>query len=174
MAHINAQRLQELIDEHGPALTLYARQFCRAAEDAVQEALVELVRQDPQPGNLVGWLYVATRCRALNLDRAERRRKRHHRQSVEGRQQWFVPASSGLEEPMDLEPLLASLPGLEREIVIARIWGERSFVQIAELVQQPLSSVHRRYQQALAELGRQLQRLQNPSRSDYESSRTIP
>ena len=156
MTHINAQRLQELINLHGPALTLYARQWCHAAEDAVQEAFVDLVRQDPQPDNPVAWLYLAARRRATNQARSERRRARHQRLAGEQRMAWFLPANDGLDQTADLQSLLAELPDLEREIVIARIWGELAFAQIAELVQQPLSSVHRRYQQALTELGRKM------------------
>ena len=46
-------------------------------------------------------------------------------------------------EPGELEPMLAELPRLEREIVVARIWGELSFEQIAELVERSTSAVHR-------------------------------
>ena len=52
----------------------------------------------------------------------------------------------------EFESALAGLPPLEREIVVARIWGRLSFAQIAELVEQSSSAVHRRYKRALAEL----------------------
>ncbi len=39
-----AELLAALLDEHGPALALYAAQWTDAPEDCVQEALVELAR----------------------------------------------------------------------------------------------------------------------------------
>jgi RNA polymerase sigma-70 factor (ECF subfamily) len=174
VAHIDAQRLQELIDKNGSALALYARQWCRTAEDAVQEALVELVRKDPPPDNPLAWLYLATRRRAMNQARAEQRRAKHQRRAGEERENWFVTGDDRRDEPIDLEALLSRLPDLEREIVVARIWGELSFAQIADLVQQPLSSVHRRYQRALTELGKQMPSQRNSLRPDHESRTTIP
>jgi len=158
--NLDAQTLQELIDARGAALALYARQWCSAPEDAVQEALVELLRQHPPPENLVGWLYTTVRRRAMNQARAAGRQAKHLRAAAEQREMWFTPCDPPDSE-VDLKALLTRLPNLEREIVIARIWGELSFAQIAELVDQPLSTVHRRYQQALAELERKLTQLEH-------------
>lgn len=152
MTHIDERILQELIDAHGAALTLYARQWCRAPEDAVQEALVDLVRTEPVPNDPVAWLYTATRRRAMNVARAENRRAKHYRQASEETPTWFVPTHDDLDNPVDVQSALADLPQLEREIVVARIWGGLSFAQIAELVEQSSSSVHRHYQRTLVEL----------------------
>lgn len=160
MTHIDAQSLQELIDTHAAALTLFARQWCRDPEDAVQEALIELLRQNPIPNNLVAWLYTTVRRRAMNLARADGRRAKHQRSASEQRTSWFLPAESQLDDPVDYESLLARLPRTEREIVVARIWGELSFAQIAELADQPLSTVHRRYQRALGELAGMMNQLE--------------
>ncbi|MBC8868868.1 MAG: sigma-70 family RNA polymerase sigma factor [Planctomycetes bacterium] len=154
MTRIDTQRLGELIDTHGAALTLYARQWCRSPEDALQEALIDLLRQTPVPNHPIAWLYKTVRRRAMNLARAERRRVKHHRQACEQRKSWFLPADGMSDEPVDAEALLRRLPPLEREIVVARVWGELSFGQIADLVDRSTSAVHRRYQRALAELGR--------------------
>ncbi len=160
MTHIDAQFLQELIDAHSAALTLYARQWCHAPEDAVQEALIELLRQDPFPDNVVAWLYVAVRRRAMNVARAESRREKHQQQAGRQRGHWFVTEEGDLDDPTDYQTYLARLPQLEREIIVARIWGERSFAEIGELVKQSTSTVHRRYQQALATLQRMINETQ--------------
>ena len=55
------------MDEHGAAKSLYARQWCRVPDDALQEALIDLARQDPVPDNPVAWLYKTVRRRAMNL-----------------------------------------------------------------------------------------------------------
>jgi DNA-directed RNA polymerase specialized sigma24 family protein len=46
-----------LIDAHAAPLVLYARQWCGAPEDVVQEAFVKLVRQRRAPEDAVAWLY---------------------------------------------------------------------------------------------------------------------
>lgn len=158
MTHLDERNLQELIDAHGAALTLYARQWCRAPEDAVQEALVDLLRTDPHPNDPVAWLYTTTRRRAMNVARAESRRAKHHRQASQETQAWFVPNKDDLDDLVNVESALAGLPPLEREIVVARIWGRLSFAQIAELVEQSSSAVHRRYKRTLAELREVLNR----------------
>ena len=152
MTRLDERSLQELIDAHGAALTLYARQWCRAPEDAVQEALVDLLRTDSRPKDPVAWLYTTTRRRAMNVARAENRRAKHHRQASQETKAWFVPNKDELDDLVNVESALAGLPPLEREIVVARIWGRLSFTQIAELVEQSSSSVHRRYKRTLAEL----------------------
>lgn len=154
MAHIDAKQLTEVIETHGGTLTLYARQWCHTPDDAVQEALIDLARQDPPPDEIAAWLHTTVRRRAMNLGRAESRRDAHHRQAGLERDAWFVARSDHLDEPIDYETHLAQLPALDREIVVARIWGELTFTQIAGIVEQSLSTVHRRYQTALRELER--------------------
>jgi RNA polymerase sigma-70 factor (ECF subfamily) len=165
---IDAPYLQELLDAHGAALTLYARQFSRSPEDALQEALIQLLRQDPTPHHPVAWLYKTVRRRALNIERAESRRLKHHRQAGEQQESWFLPDAEAPDEALNLERLLAQLPQLDREIVVARIWGDFSFSEIAELVHRPLSSVHRTYQNALATLAQMADQQPDPSRPRHE------
>ena len=156
MKKIDTQELRQLLDAHGAALLLYARQWYRAPEDALQEALIDLLRQTPAPRYPVAWLFTTIRRRAMNLARGEQRRARHQRQAAAERAWWFVADDLAPFEPGELERLLTQLPPLEREIVVARIWGEVSFEQIAVLVARSSSAVHRRYQRALAVLGKVL------------------
>src|SRR5438876_532378 len=76
--------LGRLVDRHAAALVLYARQWCAAAEDVVQEAFIKLSAQSPAPPNPVPWLYRVVRNAALSAARAERRR-RHHESVAAGR-----------------------------------------------------------------------------------------
>ena len=153
MQRIDTEKLQQLIDAHGAALALYARQWCNAPEDALQEALIELLRQDPVPDHPVAWLFKAVRRRAMNLARGERRRAEHHRRAGRQREAWFVDEGDEQLDRGELARMLDQLPGLEREIVVVRIWGELPFERIAELVDLSSSTVHRRYRRALSLLG---------------------
>lgn len=150
---IDSERLKQLIDAHGAALALYARQWCKAPEDALQEALLELLRETPAPEHPAAWLFKTVRRRAMNLARGERRRAEHHRRADEQRPQWFCDDHAEEFDSGELQTMLERLPPLDREIVVARIWGELPFERIAELVGMSLSSAHRHYHRALTHLG---------------------
>jgi hypothetical protein len=78
-----------LIDAHAAALVQYARQWCGAPEDVVQEAFVKLVRQRRPPEDAVAWLYRVVRNGALDAAKMARRRQR--RESAAAKPvHWFV------------------------------------------------------------------------------------
>ena len=56
----------------------------------------------------------------------------------------------------EIERSIGTLEDLERQIVVAHIWGELSFSQIAKVVDKPRSTVHRHYKNALAMLAKSL------------------
>lgn len=114
--------------------------------------MIELLRESPVPRDSVAWLFKAVRYRAINLARSETRRSKHQQQSAELRESWFDPEPENEFDSEELEGFLAQLPSLDREILVARIWGEMSFEQIANLVESNSSTVHRRYQSALKRL----------------------
>jgi RNA polymerase sigma-70 factor (ECF subfamily) len=144
--------LKQLLATHGGALLLYARQWHRDPDDALQEALVDLLRLDAAPDHPVAWLFTTIRRRAMNLARAEQRRDRHQREAAAQRPAWFVEQREAPFEPGELEGWLQVLPQLEREIVVAHVWGGLTFQQIAELVDSTASTAHRKYQRALERL----------------------
>ena len=149
LARISEEKLRQIFDQYGGSLALYARQWSFQPEDALQEGLIELAKQDPEPIDSVAWLFKAVRFRAINLQRAEQRRGKHQLKAVEQQPDWFEPDMNQGMESDELQSVLNQLPQLDREILIARIWGERSFEEIASLVQSSTSTVHRRYQASL-------------------------
>lgn len=136
---------------------LYARQWCANPDDALQDALIDLANQTTDPRDLVGWLFKAVRCKAINQARSEHRRTKYQQLAAQQRDEWFHFDPSASIDAAEIESLLVELPDLEREIVVARIWGDLSFEQIAELVDRSLSFVYRRYQQALNDLERKIE-----------------
>lgn len=155
-----ASMLKNLVEQNSPALALFARSWCDCPEDAVQEALLELVKQPQLPPEPIAWLYQAVRWRAISLARGDNRRS--ERQQIAGRKsavsddRWFIaisPADS--QSAFDGTELKAALQGLDatkRAIVVARIWGDQTFEQIAASMDLSRSSIHRRYQQAIVQL----------------------
>lgn len=151
------EQLQVLFDDLSAALVLYARQWCQSPDDAVQEAFVELFRIQEDPQCPRAWLYTATRRRAQNIARAEQRRRKHHetadrqRQTQESSENWFRTSEESLVAG-EVAEALSQLQGEERELLVARIWGELSFDELSKLLQCSVSSAHRRYNAALMTL----------------------
>jgi RNA polymerase sigma-70 factor (ECF subfamily) len=153
---VGPELLAWLLDRHGPALVLFARQWCRAADDAVQEALVELARQVQAPRDLLPWLYRVVRNKALSVSRAEQRRRRHETRSSEERPTWFVPACDAALDGQAATEALAALDDEQRQIVVAHLWGGLTFAEIGRLIDTSDSTAHRRYVAALAVLRERL------------------
>ncbi len=154
---IDEALLGRLLDEHAAALELYAAQWCDRlqAQDIVQDALLELVRQHPVPERIVPWLYRVVRNRAVSHFRSEQRRRQRERASA-AKTPWFVPDEESSIDADAATRALEELPFEEREIVVARLWGGLTFAEIATLVDKPISTIHRRYNAALETLRKRL------------------
>jgi RNA polymerase sigma factor (sigma-70 family) len=143
------------VDVYSAPLVLYARQWCDAPEDIVQEAFIKLVRQSRLPEDTVAWLYRVVRNGAL--DEAKMARRRLRRESASARPVlWFVePEVDGL----DAETAVAALERLapdQREVIVARHWGGLSFEQIAGVIGCSASTAFRRYTAGVEHLRSQL------------------
>jgi RNA polymerase sigma factor (sigma-70 family) len=160
-------QIGRLLDAHAAGLTLYARQWCAAPEDAVQEAFLKLAGWAAPPPDAVGWLYAVTRNLARTAGRSERRRRRHEAAAASRRPGWFVPTERGALDGESAAVALETLPPEEREAVVARIWGGLSFEQIGVLLGLSAATAHRRFTAGLALLR---ERLTDPC----PSSRSIP
>lgn len=150
---IDAALIGRLLDEQGPALALYAAQWTDAADDCVQEALVELARQPSLPKHVVAWLYRVVKNRALNAARMDRRRRaREGHLAVQRLLLSRQSHSVGLADTDDVVRALEQLPSNQREIVVMRIWGSLTFDQIAAATSVSPATACRQYQQALVTL----------------------
>lgn len=147
--------LAQLLQERGAALVLYARQWCDCPEDVVQQALLKLVSQRKPPQQLVAWLYRVVRNDAISTARQQRRRERRE-MTVASPELWFEKGAGQLDA-QDAAAALASLPLELREVVVARIWGNLTFAEIAELVETSLSTAQRRYEQGIREMQTRLE-----------------
>ena len=147
--------VQNVLETQAAALELYARAWCSTPEDVVQDAIVQLAHSKPLPERPIGWLYCAVRRGAISAGRAETRRKRH--ESVAARPlEWFEPAVGNALDARTATEALSDLTLDQREVLVARLWGELSFVEIGELVGCSSSAAHRRYVAGLAALRERL------------------
>jgi RNA polymerase sigma-70 factor (ECF subfamily) len=152
---MTSHELARLVDTHGPALILYARQWCATPEDVVQDAFVKLVAARQPPRAVVPWLYRVVRHRAIDAGRTARRRRRREAAAAQP-VRWFV---EGAVEGLDAAAAVAALerlPAEQREVIVARLWGGLSFEQIAEVAGCSASTAFRRFDAGIDALRREL------------------
>lgn len=146
---LSYEGLAEIVDTHVDALLLFARQWSReSAEDVVQEAFLQLVRRvkanDP-PENAVAWLYRVVRNELITRHHSRCRSRIREERVASERPDWFEPSVETRLDGMRAAEQLETLPGEEREVVVARIWGGLSFEEIGDLTKTSRSTAHRRY-----------------------------
>jgi len=152
---MDPERLAQLFDRHAPALVLYARQWCDSPEDVVQEAFLRLSKQAELPELIRPWLYRVVRNAAISSER-QRRRRRQRETAVSQLKPWFETVDDRLEI-QEATTAIQSLSDVHREAVIARLWGEMTFEELAALQNCSRATAHRRYRDALRELQSRLE-----------------
>ncbi|MFI3244714.1 MAG: sigma-70 family RNA polymerase sigma factor [Akkermansia sp.] len=157
------------LGENSARLMLYARQQCRSeadAEDVLQESLVQLV-QTVEAGEFKGvpeqWLsYVYTTIRHRAMDRGRRAEVRRNYVSrmyeveqAEGYcDPWLVSSPDDELIRAKAEELLKEINPDHAEVIVLKIWGERTFSDIADILGLPPSTVGSRYRYGIQALRR--------------------
>lgn len=131
-------------------LLLIARAIGEPAEDAVQEAFLQLAKQSPTPCDPFAWLVIVTRNQLLQWRRSgQRRRKREQRPD---HRNWFDQDQLQIESSLDAMQVTRELERLDpeqRQVIVMHLWGELSFDQIAEVTGSSRSTAHRTFQSAI-------------------------
>ena len=158
---------------NGPKMLLFARQQTRSQEDAkdvFQDALVKLVNK-VQSGEFIGgqqawppYLYTAIRRLAIDLSRRDDRRKRReisvNADAETGQYDalvpWFDIESSDDETRAQLEKSLKELPEKFAEVITLKIWGDRTFAEIGEILEISQNTAASRYRYGLEALKKNL------------------
>ena len=161
------------LDEHASKLFLFARNQTRTHEDAqdvLQDAIVKLVakiREGEFVGDQDAWqpyLYTSIRRLAIDLGRKEDRRRRREDHvysgdaiaSSEAFHPWFHSDGGDEENRTQLEAALKALPKKFSEVIIMKVWGERTFAQIGEALDISQNTAASRYRYGLEALKREL------------------
>ena len=146
-----------MVVDHGAALRLFAAAYCYDPDDCVQQAFIKLTIQHPPPTHPVAWLYRVVKREALGQRRSARRRANREAKAAEQAPRWFVDQQQSNEiDPHELTKALQQLDDDQREIVIAKIWGNLKFEEIAEIAGCSTSAAHRRFHAALDQLRDQM------------------
>ncbi|MFO0801183.1 MAG: sigma-70 family RNA polymerase sigma factor [Gemmataceae bacterium] len=145
------RQLADLVAAHAPALTLYARTWCLAPDDAVQDAFCKLAALRAAPADPAAWLFRATRNAAIDLGRSDRRR-RLREEAVARPDLWFVEAEIDGLDAAEAVAALECLPPEQREVIVARLWGGLTLEQAADAAGCAVSTAFRRYEAGIAAL----------------------
>jgi RNA polymerase sigma-70 factor (ECF subfamily) len=168
----SASQWRDWLGEHGAKLLLFARQQTRRPEDAqdvFQEALVKLAKKVDSGvflGGQESWmpfLYTQIRREAIDLGRRNDRRRRREETVVEDERcgevredAWFQSAGYGDERENMMEEALKELPDKFSEVITMKVWGDRTFADIGEILGISINTAASRYRYGIEALRKKL------------------
>ncbi|WP_261346679.1 RNA polymerase sigma factor [Crateriforma spongiae] len=155
---MDAEQICRIWDTHRDRLMLIARAMDPlvsdgGADDAVQEAFIELAKRGQPPDDPVAWMARIIRNRLLMWRRGRQRRR--ERENDYARLTWLVRRddSAAIDiDPRKLTEVLQTMPDDQRQVIVMRWWGDMTFRQIAGVLGQSRSRTHRQYQHGIAHL----------------------
>lgn len=153
----DATAFATLVQTHQAALLRHARAVLGNGspyEDVVQETFLKLAQKPPslardvlgnpalERAQLSSWLHTVTRNLCMDVARSETRRKRREQEAS------AVEAADGGLAALDqidtrsvVEKQLNRLPSEQREVLVLRLLGERSYKEIAEITGKKIGTV---------------------------------
>ena len=144
------------------SLLLFARQWDEGtAEDVVQNALVrlyELYKLAEPPENVAAWLFALVRNESNDRFRRRKKHERLNKDYALSREHWFEPDHESRLDAALVTGQLQRLPLEFREIIVAKIWGELTYEEIAQVTGSSKSTVHRKYVEGLSLLKKMVQK----------------
>ena len=148
------------LETHGAAMVLLARQWVPSradAEDVVQEAFVRFWRSRERIEEPVAYMYACVKHCALDWQRGRARQVRREVAIARPEAEPLLTAPVELEERrVAIETALRTLPEIQAEVLVMKIWGGLSFPQIATALGTSDNTVASRYRYGLAKLREQL------------------
>jgi RNA polymerase sigma-70 factor (ECF subfamily) len=177
----SASAWRDWLSANGPRLLLFAKNQTRNAQDAedvLQDALIKLVEKinsstfDGGQEMWMAYLYTTIRRLAIDLGRKDdRRRKREDYVSDEMESEaamkfdpWFESDASDEETRSQLERGLKELPQKFAEVIVLKIWGDKTFAEIGDMLNISQNTAASRYRYGLDILKRKL--IESKSKGD--------
>jgi RNA polymerase sigma-70 factor, ECF subfamily len=148
----NRDEVDRLYHQHGRALVLFALVIAGdrgRAQDAVHQVFLKML----EGGNLRqiadanAYLFASVRNAVLNDTRLRQRSVALDEESA-----WFDPPHRDYTAELNLRRALGALPGEQRQVVVLHVWGELTFLQVAEILGISANTAASRYRYALAKL----------------------
>ena len=156
---LSSAELSQLWKKHSAALLLIARGHCGGTgndiDDCVQEAFIKLATQNPIPDDPVAWLARVVRNAAIDAIRSNQRRVDREAEAMAQRPVWLEtvdPSALDNPSPGEIQDALTILEDVTRDIVVAHIWNQMTFRQIAEAFELSPATTHRKYEAGIETL----------------------
>lgn len=134
------------------------------AEDVLQETFQALLGLSEPPASLERYCVRSYRNRALNYRRSLWRRVAREWES----RRWFERAPDESEAERAAMRCLASLPQLQREVIVLKIWHQHSFEEIGGLLGISPNTAAARYRYGMEKLRAALHGLPEEEVARYE------
>lgn len=164
---LEAEHVAQLFDAHGPEvyrLLLGMLRDPHQAHDAFQATFLKAIERGHTASveTFRGWLFRVAAREALALRRAGERRRRHE-QGFAWLRRALIANPIETEDPLvrgerieAVQDALTELPPLDRAIIRARMFEDKTFAQIAQDHHLPLGTVLTRMRRALNRLSQRL------------------
>ena len=153
----DARAFTELVNQHQAALLRHARALLgpgSAYEDVVQDVFLKLAQSPPEiPSeadgdprlervHLLSWLHKVTRNGCMDTLRADKRRRRREQDvAADEAHEGGIGSIEERDTRAAVEREIEKLPVEQREVIVLRLLGDRSYKEIAEITGKPIGTV---------------------------------
>ena len=168
-----------LVGRHERALLHHARSLLgdrSAADDAVQEALLRLAQKPPDiegdaetsRKQLSSWLHRVTRNLCMDTIKSDKRRRTREAEVAAGEASGGgIDRVEAADTRAAVERGLEGLPPAQREVLVLRLLGDKSYREIADVTGRKVGTVGWLVSEGLKRLSAQLSDLATP---DYRQA----
>ncbi|MFZ0759593.1 MAG: RNA polymerase sigma factor [Candidatus Sulfotelmatobacter sp.] len=148
----NDDEIELLYHQHGRMLLLFALAIAgdrERAQDAVHQVFLRMLEGGVlgQVADVKAYLFACVRNAVLNSAKVQQRSI-----ALEEDSAWFDPPHRDYAAELNLRRALCALPEDQRHVVVLHVWGEFTFLQIAEILSISSNTAASRYRYALANL----------------------
>lgn len=151
------QRLVQLLESERKQLLQYAcyrTGVMQDAEDAVQDAVAKILHLKGPIANLRGYFYQTVAHACIDI---VRQRQRQQTDGIEIMQLWHREQHDEFsQEFRRINEMLAQIPEEQSEVIRLRFYADKSFADIAEMLDLPLATVKSRFLYGMSKMKKSL------------------